>query len=558
MWDLRNEAFIPFRRNSGAIEWGRPALLTDQIDSNPIVAVAAPRADFNGALQEFLVGLLSIAFAIEDHMAWRALWIAPPTRPVLQERFDALPAAFYLDGNGPRFMQDLSVTDFTDAEPIPIEQMLIDAPGDQTAKLNKDLFVKRARVERLGRPAAAMALLTLQTYAPSGGQGHRTSLRGGGPLTTLIDPRTGSDDPESTVEPLWKKLWANVATRAEWANSPGKKSHAPNDVFPWMGPTRTSNGAGGATTPEDAHPAQAYFGLPRRIRLDFSGPGRCDLTGMHDEETVTVFRMKNYGVQYSGWKHPLSPYYRTKETEPWLPVHGQPGGLSWRDWIDLTMISPHGATREPAQAVSRFIQERAPEVHMSEVRLHAFGYDMDNMKARGWIESQRPVFVVDDPTRSRVLVDTARRLTEGTDIAARELLSAGKNALFNRPEDARGDFSQYRSQVWDGTESAFFASIRQLASESGSAADVERVARDFLRHLETVTLSAFDRWCPMKGIASERISRLVRSRFTLVNAFRGKSKTGEKLFTALGLAVAQGAPAAAAKTKRSRKGASST
>lgn len=556
MWDLRRERWIPFQRMSGSIEWGAPSLLTDGIHSDPIVSIAAPRPDFTRALEEFMVGLLSVALSVEHEDAWRELWLAPPSSSAMQERLEALPAAFCLDGDGPRFMQDFSASDFADAEPIPIEQMLIDAPGDQTAKLNKDLFVKRARVERLGRPAAAMALLTLQTYAPSGGQGHRTSLRGGGPLTTLVDPRVIAEGADAAVEPLWKKLWANVSTQAIWDAQPRKQPTAASDVFPWLGPTRVSNAAGGVTTPQDAHPAQAYFGLPRRIRLDFSGPGRCDLTGMEDTETVSAFRMKNYGVQYSGWKHPLSPYYRTKETEPWLPVHGQPSGLSWRDWIGLTMMLPHGGTREPAQVVSRFVQERAPEVHMSEVRLHAFGYDMDNMKARRWIDSQRAVFVAGSATQKRILVDTATRLSEATDIAARELLSAGKSALFNRPEDARGDFSQYRSQVWDGTESAFFAAMRHLASQQGSAADVEAVARAFLAPLETVSLSAFDRWCPMKGVASERTSRLVRARFTLVNAFRGKSKAGEKLYTALGLALPQTTSGAAGKKQRSSKGAS--
>jgi CRISPR system Cascade subunit CasA len=559
MYNLVNStAWIPFQRQkSGAVEWGPPSLLTDRIDEDPIVAIAALRPDFAGAVEELLIGMLSVVFAVEDAMTWRTLWMAPPSRAVLQEKLDTISAAFNLDGPGPRFMQDVSPSDFAGTEPIPIEQILIEAPGVQTVKLNKDLFIKRDRVERMGLPAAAMALTTLQTYAPSGGQGHRTSLRGGGPLTTLIDPRVLGAGAQDAIQPLWQKLWANVSTVAEWRQLPGSRLTSLSDVFPWMAPTRTSDGSGitRATTADDAHPAQAYFGMPRRIRLDFAGPGRCDITGMECEQTVTTFHMRNYGVQYSGWEHPLSPYYRTKEAEPWLPVHGQASGLSWRDWISLALIQPDGADRKPARAVSRFVQQLAPEIHLSEVQLHAFGYDMDNMKARGWIESKRPVFATSDPQQRRLIVDTAKHLSDGTDLAARELISAGKAALFNRTEDARGDLSQYRSRVWDETESTFFASLRQLLTQSVGDEDIERITRNFLAVLTEVVLDVFDRWCPIAGLASERLSRLVQARFTLVSALSGKSKGGAALYQALGLPDPTPVKPVRAKKKRPTKGA---
>jgi hypothetical protein len=50
---------------------------------------------------------------------------------------------------------------------------------------------------------ANAALLTLQINAPAGGAGHRVSVRGGGPLTTLRLPR----DPEAG---LFHRLWSNV------------------------------------------------------------------------------------------------------------------------------------------------------------------------------------------------------------------------------------------------------------------------------------------------------------------------------------------------------------
>lgn len=551
--NLLVDTWIPFRRQSGQIVWGSAEMITGGLDSDPIVAIAAPRPDFGGAIQEFLVGVLSAAFEIRDEAAWNVLWISPPAPSALQEKLKPLVPWFNLDGDGPLFMQDLTAADFADAGPIPIQQLLIDSPGEQTTKLNKDLFVKRGGVQRLSRPAAAMALLTLQTYAPSGGQGHRTSMRGGGPLTTLVNPFDRSGGGKIEEMPLWHKLWINVSTVGEWKEQPGARCKSPSDKFPWLAATRVSTKGSRATTADDAHPLQAYFGMPRRIRLEFSGPGRCDLTGLEDEVTVTAFRTRNYGVEYSGWTHPLSPYYRTKEAEPWLPVHGQPGGLSWRDWISLAFIQPADALRRPATVVARFKLDRMKAIHAPEVRLHAFGYDMDNMKARGWVESQRPLLIVDGAEMNRLLLDTARALSEATDLGARELVTAGKTALFHRSEDARGDLSQYRSEVWDSTESLFFDVMGRIASSDVSTVDIDPFKREFLKQLEVTTLGIFDRWCPMATVAGEHVFRLVRARFTLLNAFRGNSKAGDKIFAALGLPARESAPVKRGKKKRSQE-----
>ena len=104
-----------------------------------------------------------------------------------------------LDGDGPRFLQDFEEL-VSGAEPI--ERLLIETPGDSTLRKNTDLLVHRDRVARLGRAAAAMALYTFQNWAPAGGAGNRTGLRGGGPLITLVLPPAAPS--------LWHVLWANV------------------------------------------------------------------------------------------------------------------------------------------------------------------------------------------------------------------------------------------------------------------------------------------------------------------------------------------------------------
>lgn len=556
-YDLRSERWIPWRRRSGIVEWGPPSALVSRMQEDPVVGLAASRPDFAGALQEFAIGLLNAALEPKDESAWRDLWRMPPTEAELQAAIEALPNAFDLDGDGARFFQDLSVTDFSDAALKPIDQLLIDSPGEQGLNLNKDLFIKRARMLRLGRPAAAAAIIAMQTYAPAGGQGYRTSLRGGGPLTTLIDPRVdGHGGVHSHDQPLWEKLWANVETRVQQeARTPSTSRASSIELaFPWLAPTRTSNmGKGGlSTTPSDVHPLQAYFGLPRRVRLEFGEAGMCDLTGLPDERPVAGFRTLNYGVKYEGWKHPLSPHYRTKLTEPWLPMHGQPGGVIWRDWISLTLESPTSELRVPANVVADF-QRRAREIRRRQFRVHVFGYDMDNMKARGWTESLLPAFAVDDQERRDHLRSTARSLVEATSITGAVLLQAVKTALFQSPDDASGDLGQVKLELWSATEAHFYAAMRDLADESldGEAlfSQVDDLRRAFARQLEREATAVFDRWCPIGGLDVDGLRRRVSARYQLTSALHGYTKLGESIFAQLGIAPPGGGREARGATK---------
>lgn len=162
-YNLLDEPWLPWKRRDGEVEWGPPALLTDDIRNNPVVALAAPRPDFDGALQELLVGLLGVALEIPDEQAWLDLWHDPPSPDELGSEFSKFSDAFNLGGDGPRAFQALPTGDLNAVKPLPIEELLVDSKAGA-------LFVKSGRVSRMGRPAAAMALITMQTYAPEGGR----------------------------------------------------------------------------------------------------------------------------------------------------------------------------------------------------------------------------------------------------------------------------------------------------------------------------------------------------------------------------------------------------
>ena len=534
--NLLHAAWLPLRRRSGRIERVELCRVTDSIGNDPFVAFAWPRPDFNGAAHEFMIGLLATAAAPENEDEWEDWWANPPAPEVLQDRFISIARAFDLDGPGPRFLQDWDPLE--GAEEKSVAALLIDAPGAQTLRNNADLFVKRGGAPVLGRAAAAMALFTLNAYAPAGGAGHRTSLRGGGPLTTLAIAN----------DHLWGRLWANVesveAIKGRWP-LPSSLPDDPDAIFPWLGPTHTSNpkAGGRATTPADTHPLQVYWGMPRRIRLTFeeSQGRRCALTGVEDDTVVAAYRTRNYGIDYSeGFEHPLTPYYAQKAGGARLPVHPRPGGLNYRHWPGLMAPSADGL-RQPARAIRHVVAERGRLAMDEEPRFAAFGYDMDNMKARAWIEGEWPLSLLADEETRKNLEDFIRQAVRGAETVSRLLVRAVKSALYDRPVDATGDYGFIAERFFRETEATFREAFidAQTAARTRSGADPEdptlaaRLA--WAKSMETPTLRLFDEYAPDDALESRDMERHVRARFYLHLALGGRGKTGRALFGELGI-----------------------
>ncbi|MEH3144198.1 MAG: type I-E CRISPR-associated protein Cse1/CasA [Methylobacterium frigidaeris] len=542
-FSLLAEAWIPVLRADGAHDLIRPAAITADLTTNPVVAPAWGRADFDAATCEFLVGLLATACGDRaDEDEWDAWFRSPPPPERLDEAFASVAPAFVLDGDGPRFGQDLDPLDGGEARAV--SQLLIEAPGANTVKRNLDHFVRRGGVETLSRAGAAMALFTLQTYAPSGGAGHRVSVRGGGPLTTLLVPGPLRGEARDRPTPLWRTLWLAVPHRRE--------AVAPERVFPWLGPTRVSD-KGRPTTPEDTDPLQAFWGMPRRIRLvvEPNPEARpCDLTGRIDAGVVRVYRTRPHGTSYAAFRHPLSPHYRAKPAEPFLPLHGQPGRVGYRHWVGL-VADGDGDNRLAAEAVT-LARRRLGDLDASArlgARLRAAGYDMDNMKAREFIESEMPLHLV--PAERFATYDRAvRRLVAG----ARE--ADGLLRFFVRQAtsvEKGGVLDLARARFWERTETAFGQALDGLSKNlrTGDAApDLVplEAARAWLAVLQRTTAALFDDLIPLDGLDAlgERAIRArVKARTDLGTAMHGWGKLGQGLFKALDLAVPE-----VAKTRR--------
>jgi len=526
--NLLTDPWLPvIRRDTGRCVI-RLAQIAECHAENPVIAIDWPRPDFRIATLEFLTGLLATVFPPEGGDAWLGCWHEPPEPAKLEAAFAPFAHAFALDGDGPRFLQDLEDLQ-SGAEPI--ERLLIEAPGDSTNSKNTDLMVHRGRVTSLGRAAAAMALYTFQSWAPAGGAGNRTGLRGGGPLVTMVIP--------GLAPTLWQTIWANVPV--------GGKASTRDElplVFPWLAPTVISEGAA-IVTPQSAHPLQCWWGMPRRIRLDFvthTTPRACDLTGETDSTQVVSWRQRPRGANYAVWggTHPLTPHYHQKVGTEKLPLHPQPGGIGYRHWLGLVMASPDGL-RLPATSVSTWHDGRGGDAKVQNVRFVAAGYDMDNMKARGFVESEMPLPSARDLAGQQALDDLAKRLVESAEQVASLLRSAVRNALFSPGATVKLDAALLhlvRERLWEDTATRFFAMLETAARGSGETSDAERTGwRD---HLRAVALALFDEAAPLSADSGgSAAARIGKARRLLGIALAGYGPVGALLFDTLLLPAVQ-------------------
>ena len=518
-FNLIAACWLPVMRRDGQRERVRPADITSRITENPVVAIDWPRPDFRIACIEFLIGLIATACPPgRDEEAWIEGWCNPPSPEALEAAFAPLAHAFDLDGPGPRFLQDLE--DLPGAPDTP-ETLLIEAPGGNTRRKNTALLVKPDRVARLSRPAAAMALFTLQCYAPSGGRGNLTSLRGGGPLTTLAIPGISPS--------LWHLIWANVP--------PWEKPRAAELplVFPWLAPTRTADRFP-VTTPKEAHRLQAFWGMPRRIRLDFAeNPDNlpCDITGAVDTAIVTGWRQRPNGVKYAAWDHPLSPSYKDNKGG-WLPVHPQPGGIGYRHWVGLVVGDAEGA-RKPARCVSDWHTRSADLPEVGDSRLLAAGYDMDNMKARAFVESEMPLPGT-DPAAAEAFAIVARRLVAAAEIIAQTLRRAVREARYGRDAPADGaPLAAVYEDFWAATHDRFFARLPTHGAAEWETA-LAAVSQQWRGLLRKTALRLFDEAAPLDPTAvSCDPRRIVEAKRNLLNTLDGYNTAGTKLFSELDL-----------------------
>ncbi len=476
-------------RRNGAPDIIRP----DQIAEAGVECLNWPRPDLNLACMEMLIGLLYLADPPADVTDWTT---RRSDGERLRRRLAPFAPAFNLAGDGPLFMQDFEELA---GKPKPLDMLFIDSSGENTAKNNADLMVRRGRYPELSLPLAAMALYTLQAFAPSGGAGNRTSMRGGGPMVTLVMPKGDS------ATPLWSMLWANVPIiDPDEAWQPDEMA----EVLPWMRPARTSEKKQVTAPPDGALSPEIFFGMPRRLRLVFGDEG----------EMATGVIQRPYGADYQGWVHYLTPYYYDKERQK-LPKHPKPGTFGYPNWRGIAFKTENA---DRAVCVRRFQQDFRAPAHVL-----VGGWAMDNMKPLDFIWSETPLF----PLSEEAEVSAAHFVMAAEEAA--ESLTACLKECLTGADRYKGVVARVRETFFEQSQAGLEAALAALANDG----DAPTTAENWLRVLRITALDLFDRHALGQLLDGNmnKTEETVNARRKLVWALRGQSVFGKKIFTLLGL-----------------------
>ncbi|WP_319778106.1 type I-E CRISPR-associated protein Cse1/CasA [Maridesulfovibrio sp.] len=482
-YNLLREKWLPVIRADGSHDRIAPYEIVG--GDSPPVDIIPPRPDFRAALMEFLIGLIQTVYPPDQEKDWQGGFINPPSQDELQSAMLVHEAYFNLFGQRPRFMQDLTMSEKEKPKEWPASFLLIDGPGENTFTENKDFFVKRGLIESLCPACAATALLTLQQFSPSGGQGHMTSIRGGGPLSTLISGGEVASSGEVVGGTLWEKIWLNVIPLSyDRKKTPPISGDISENVFPWVIKTRCSNEYG-KTSPSDVHPLHVYWGMPRRVILiDNSNFCVCSICGIASDVSVASFLIRPRGYDYDDtWIHPLSPY-RLKSSLPNGTIKGQANILAYRNWAGF-IYGTTDSTVVPALCV----RHASSELFNAEVSIA--GYDMDKDKAIQWCEQKIPVYHAHDEE----FFDIIREIVLAADKIKGNLLVAIKKALFsgkdNQANSRKTFLANIEAAFWHDSSSFFNDLIYALAK-----IDIETkqslLLDKWARHIRTVAENLFN------------------------------------------------------------------
>jgi len=476
------DPWVPIRDNVGTVRDISPLELAS---TEPVALdLAALRPDFNGALAQFLIGLLQLV-ASDQGDDWKAVMNGAQPLPVDELRKWA--QHFEFDTGDWRVMQDTQLTDNDGGNDI--DTLFLESPGANAVRNNSDLFVKRRDPSALSLAIAAQTLIALQMNAPAGGQGNRTSLRGGGPVSYLWWP----SQRDGLAVPLWQKVWANVQ-----ALDGGCRRGC---VLPWTAPCLTSEGSkdviaqlsvrfGALSNKENA--ALCFFATPRRIRLAFNDGTNCSISGTHGRG-ATSYVAKNFGANYLShqFQHPLSSYYELKDQ--WLPTHLSDAGFSYVDWVHAQRSGE--ALRAPS--VLEGIHRRRVERWLgskSDAPIWAFGYKMDNMKCEGWHEARFPVLVGLTPDAANTLFEQANLLIAASNACISALRRALRKAWSD--EGKKGDTSVGERRLLSETEAYFYQSLGRIAEKPAATTDDaaarEQVKLDWQKRLSSAARKVYE------------------------------------------------------------------
>ena len=252
---------------------------------------------------------------------------------------------------------------------------------------------------------------------------------------------------------------------------------------------------------------------------------------------------KNLGVNYvEPWAHPLSPYQQYNDGAT-SALKGAPGRLSYRYWLGL-VINQESSRIKPARIVlecyRRVSQPSVSELLGSKLLLWAFGYDMDNMKARAWQESVMPIYVVSLGIRAD-FEEVAAQLIKAANLLVSFLTDALKKGLYrDRKLGSRATSSSFfqdaTTRFWHGTEPLFYNFLERARKSLSQGDDLLPLRQQWLDILrKDHLLRLYDEITQYGAFHGADPKSVALARKDLDESARANTKKGKKVREALDL-----------------------
>lgn len=280
--------------------------------------------------------------------------------------------------------------------------------------------------------------------------------------------------------------------------------------------------------------------MPRRLKLDFDtcGSGRCGICNRDSSRLTKRFAIRNYGLNYKGnWIHPLSPY--AGKDQP-LPVHPQSDGLGYRHWLGWVLGgTDSGRTAKQAAAAVTRALALPPRTTGGSLRIWAFGYDMDNMKAVCWYDAMLPLYSLGECSRDQhtYLRTEVSHWLAAADAVDYFLQRGVRDALFNADPKRSAALLKKLGYVsinyWSVTEPAFYRLLQPLIEcvRDGTEHPALQVRQSWHHTLTQAALRLFDQ----AFVGAGAVERQNPRRIALAYQQLQKNLYGPKLKQALGL-----------------------
>jgi CRISPR type I-E-associated protein CasA/Cse1 len=399
--NVLTDRWVPVRLSNGSIIKISPA----EVPTAGAVDVAHPRADYSALITEMLVCLFQTLAAPVDAVARKELLLELDTPDLLSDR--NVVSLFELEGDGPRFLQAPA---FKPKAYQSAASLNFEFPSENTLENNKDFFVSRECEAPLCSHCAPVALFLNQSHARMGGQGYRTGPRETSVMGAML---VGRD--------LWHTTRLNLLDAAWFGHRTAAASRPLSYSLPWTRPEVFTKK--GSATLADIGLYGLLWWMPVALYLHFTDNPKqlpCTACGEVRDRVVSHIAKAATPVELVGdTPHPHTGWSINAKTQVGRCQEIDPRGFHLEQWQALTV----GARLEDSLPA----WQQLSWLDRDDVRLRVFGYHMNQMTPKHWVDSTAPVAVAANAQQadelrkmSALLLNQARSAQQALSAALRQ------------------------------------------------------------------------------------------------------------------------------------------